>query len=95
MDERKNGLGAAGRQLVAADAAEPETPEGEAARLEERAGAIRDSLTGLVDELDHRRQSVAWRVAKPIVIVAGLALAVVLGRLWWRGRGLGRILRLP
>jgi hypothetical protein len=61
--------------------------EAVAEQLEQRAGAIRDSLTGLVDELDHRRQGVAWRVAKPLIVVAGLAIAIVAGRIWWRARG--------
>ena len=86
MDEGTNGIGGAGGQ-------DAEAPDRAAERLERRAGAIRDSLTGLVDELDHRRQGVAWRVAKPLIVVAGLAVAIVVGRIWWRGRGLRRVRR--
>ena len=85
MDEGTNGVGASGPDEGA------ETPEHAAERLEQRAGAIRDSLTDLVEELEHRRQGVTWRVAKPLIVVAGLAIAIVAGRVWWRSRSLRRI----
>jgi len=53
-------------------------------RLEERAGEIRENLSELVDELDHRRH----RLTKPLVVgviaLVGLSLSGVI--LWRRTR---------
>jgi hypothetical protein len=94
MDEGTNGVdeAAAGGSE---DEDGAESPEHAAERLEQRAGAIRDNLTGLVHELDQRRQGVAWRmIVKPLAVVAGIAIAIFAGRVWWRARGVRRFRRV-
>jgi len=62
--------------------AKASAPDEAVHRLEERAGEIRENLSELVDELDHRRH----RLTKPLVVGAvalvGLALGGVI--LWRR-----------
>jgi hypothetical protein len=55
------------------------------ARLEREAAAIRDKLSSLVTELDHRTHGLGPRLVKPILIAVALAGALVAG-LWVRRR---------
>jgi hypothetical protein len=90
MDERTNGVGALERPEDA------EKPEEKAERLEQRAEALRENLNGLVDELDHRRHGVRWRLVKPAAVAVALGV-VVLGAfgviLWRRARRAWRLAR--
>jgi hypothetical protein len=66
-----------------------ESPEGAADRLERQADVIRDELTGLVGELDHRRRVAVprlQRLAKPLAVVAGASLVVGVVATWRRAR---------
>ena len=77
MDEGTNGVGA---PVVS------ESSEDAADRLEHKAEAIREKLTGLVSELDHRRQGVPWHLLRPIAVVGGVGLIVGGARAWLRAR---------
>jgi type VI protein secretion system component VasF len=53
-------------------------------RLEERAGEIRENLSEMVDELDHRRHRLTKSLVVGAVALIGLALGGVI--LWRRMR---------
>jgi len=80
MDEGTNGVDARGEPVAS------ESSEDAADRLEHQAEAIREKLTGLVSELDHRRQGVPWHLLKPLAVVGGVGLIVGGARAWWRAR---------
>ena len=67
------------------NAVEDESLDDKTARLEREAAAIRDKLSSLVTELDHRTHGLAPRLVKPILIAVGVAGAIVAG-LWVRRR---------
>jgi hypothetical protein len=64
-----------------------ENPERKAEELDEKAEAIRENLTGLVDELDHRRHELVRRYVKPIGIGLGLVGLGIVAVLAWRRWG--------
>jgi hypothetical protein len=70
----------------------PDSAEVVAERLERKAESIRDELTDLVGELDHRRRAVGPRLrllkplVKPLAVVAGVGLVVGAARVWRRSR---------
>lgn len=80
MDEGTNGVGTRGAPVVS------ESSEDAADRLEHQAEAIREKLSGLVSELDDRRQGVPWHLLKPVAVVGGIGLIVGGVRAWWRAR---------
>ena len=53
-------------------------------RLEERAGEIRENLSELVDELDHRRHRLTKPLVVAVIALVGLSLGGVI--LWRRTR---------
>jgi hypothetical protein len=73
--------------VIAPDMAE--SAERAADRLALEADEIRDELTDLVGELDHRRRVVGprlRRLAKPLAVAAAAILAVTAGAAWRRAR---------
>jgi len=98
VDEGKNGVKSDGGP----GARRPtEEPERRAEELDEKAEAIRENLTGLVNELDHRRHELVRRYVKPIGVglgIVGLGVAAVLAWRRWgrrppRAAGFGAALR--
>ena len=85
MDQGTTGVGVSG------EPAESESPEDTADRLAHETDAIREKLSGLVSELDHRRQGVRWRLVKPLAVVAGVGLIVAGAAFWWRTRATRRL----
>jgi hypothetical protein len=68
-----------------------ESLDDKTARLEREAAALRDKLSSLVTELDHRTHGLAPRLVKPILIAAAVAGAVVAG--FWVRRRVRALLR--
>jgi hypothetical protein len=62
-------------------------PEKRADELDEQAEAIRENLTDLVNELDHRRHELVRRYVKPIGIGLGIFGLGVVAVLAWRRWG--------
>jgi hypothetical protein len=59
-------------------------PAEEVNRLEERAGEIRENLSELVDELDHRRHRLTKPLVVAVIALVGLSLGGVI--LWRKTR---------
>ena len=84
MDQGKNGVKSDGGQ----DSRRPsEDPERTVEELDEKAEAIRENLTGLMNELDHRRHELVRRYVKPLGIGLGIVGVGVVAVLAWRRWG--------
>jgi type VI protein secretion system component VasF len=64
--------------------AKASAPDEAVHRLEERSGEIRENLSKLVDELDHRRHRLTKSLVVGVIALVGLSLGGVI--LWRRTR---------